>query len=199
MMRSTFLIGMLLGPLLAGTAFAGGAACAEAAKAAAQTAQNDVNGHNGQNGEARACCKDGECKGCCNATAQECLDHMAAMFRDRGWAGLELDMKDETGALTVSHVVPGSPAMQAGFLEGDVLVALNGVRLDEENQEKVYSAKDKLLVGTRVTYTVDRGGVKRDLPVTLAQMPEEVLEAWIGKHMLHDHVPAKAAAELAKN
>lgn len=123
----------------------------------------------------------------CEESTQECLDKMAAHFRGRGWVGIELAMNEETGVMTVSAVEPHSPAMEAGFKEGDVLVALNGVRLDDENKEKVYAAKEKMTIGTTVTYTVNRGGKEQDLPVTLGQIPETTLAKWIGRHMIEGH------------
>jgi C-terminal processing protease CtpA/Prc len=176
------LIGTALTLLASGSALAGGADCAAKAEGV----------------QARSCCKAGteDCSACCKATAEECRQHMTAMMRGRGWAGLELAMDENGESLRVSRVEPGSPAMASGFREGDVLVALNGVRLDRENQEKVYSAKDKLVVGTRVTYTVERDGAKLDLPVTLAQMPDDVLTAWIHRHMSSDH---PGATEVAKH
>jgi S1-C subfamily serine protease len=175
-MRQAMAIGAVTLLLGAGTVSAGGAECAGAAQTASSTAS-----------------KVEEKSKTCNHTAQECRDHMTAMFKERGWAGLELDKKDENGSLTVTHVVPNSPAAKAGFLEGDVLVAMNGVRLGQENQEKVYSSKEKLVVGSRVTYTVERAGEKRDIPVVLAQMPKDVLQAWIERHEAESH-----SAELAQ-
>lgn len=134
----------------------------------------------------------------CEATTQECLDQMAAHFRERGWVGIELNMDEETGTMTVSKVEPNSPAAAAGFKADDVLVALNGVRLNDENKEKVYAAKEKMTIGTTVTYTVDRGGKKKDLPVTLGQIPEAVLATWVGRHMLEGHTDTTDVA-VAQN
>ena len=134
----------------------------------------------------------------CESSAQECLDHMAASFRGRGWVGIELDINEETGVMSVTKVESRSPASEAGFAEGDVLVALNGVRLDEANKEKVYAAKERMTVGSTVTYTVARDGQKKDLDVTLGQIPEAVLAKWIGRHMIEDHTDYEAVA-LAQN
>jgi S1-C subfamily serine protease len=133
----------------------------------------------------------------CEASTQECLDQMAAHFRERGWVGIELNIDEATGAMGVTKVEPNSPAEAAGFHTGDVLVALNGVRLDDENKEKVAGAKEKMMIGATVTYTVERKGKPKDLTVTLAQIPESVLAAWIGRHLLEGHT--EAAVALAQN
>jgi S1-C subfamily serine protease len=176
-MRSMLIL-VILALVVAGQTFAGGPECAKAAEAA-------------QVAKAAGAAKSKTC----SATADECRASMTATWRERGWVGIELDMNEETGALRVTRVEPGSPAVAAGFREGDVLVALNGVRLGEENEEKVYSAKDKLIPGARVTYTVERAGTKLDLPVTLGRMPEQVLEASIARHVREDHTPAEAVAK----
>lgn len=128
----------------------------------------------------------------CTKTAQACLDNMAASYRARGWAGLELDKYGTSGGHTVKGVVSGSPAEAAGFRAGDVLVALNGIRFGEENKEALAKAKKGLAPGTSVTYTVARNGAEQKIAVTLAAVPDSVLAAWIGEHIL-EHTGVKSA------
>jgi len=135
----------------------------------------------------------------CSASTQECLDYMAIKFKDRGWVGIEMEIDEETSAMSVTRVEARSPAMEAGFKEGDVLVALNGVRLDDENKEKVKAAQQKMTIGSTVTYTVERNGKKKDLDVTLGQMPEAVLAKWIGRHMIEGHIDPEQVAVAQKN
>src|SRR5687767_12167150 len=92
---------------------------------------------------------------------QQAAAHLAA----RGWLGIETE-KDAGGAYHVSSVAPGSPADQAGFAVGDVLVALNGVPLRADNQDAVKKAKQELGVGKAATYTVARNGAERRLTAT---------------------------------
>ena len=129
----------------------------------------------------------------CKADVQACLNKMAEKYAKRGWVGLELDEDKASGALTVEQVVPGSPAEAAGFKAGDVLVALNGIEFGEENYEALKKAKYKMAPGKQVTYTVARKGKNRDLAVTLAKLPDEVLAQWIGGHMIEDHVTIASA------
>jgi S1-C subfamily serine protease len=169
-----------LAALVSSLASAGGAACEAAAKAEAEKVAKAESKHK------------------CEATTQACLDEMAAHFRGRGWVGVELEIDEETGAMTVTRVEPHSPAADAGFKEGDKLVALNGVRLDDGNKEKMIAAKEKMTVGATVTYTVERAGRSADLSVTLAQIPEAVLAGWIGRHLLEGHA-ADPSVALAQN
>ena len=124
----------------------------------------------------------------CAKASEECRQAMAAA-KDRGWAGLELDTMD--GKLVVSKVFPTSPAARAGMLVGDVLVALNGVPLTDENQDKLARLKTRMKPGTEVLYQVDRRGQPRHLSVALATMPAAVYDAMVAKHMA-EHTGAVA-------
>lgn len=123
----------------------------------------------------------------CTATTEECQKYMQEA-RNR-WLGLELDDSDK---LTVTKVIPGSPAESAGFRKGDVLLAFNGVAFGEANHDKLKAMKSKLKAGDEVQYTVRRSGVKQDLRATLATMPDEIYTAWTKEHMQeHTAIAAK--------
>lgn len=136
----------------------------------------------------------------CSEDTQTCLNMMAAKLKNYGWVGIEMDQDEESGKMTVTKVIEDSPAMEAGFQEGDVLFAMNGIEFGEDNKEKIYAARKELGVGSEVTYTVDRAGCchkkggKIDLTVALGKLPEDVMMAWIRRHML-DH----AVVEVAQN
>lgn len=128
----------------------------------------------------------------CTGSAQDCLNGRAAKLAQHGWLGLET-AKNDWGGYTVEAVTPESPAADAGFRPGDVLVALNGVALEEKNHEALKQAKSQLGVGKQVRYTVKRDGQKRELTATLAPVPREVLAQWVGEHMLEHHVTTTLA------
>lgn len=96
----------------------------------------------------------------------------------KGWLGFKTE-KDASGGYRVISVAPGSPAEQAGFRSGDVLVALNGIALTEANMPAVKKAKAGLGVGKQVAYTVRRDGAESTLTATLAPVPDEVLAEWV--------------------
>jgi predicted metalloprotease with PDZ domain len=130
-------------------------------------------------------------KGCPNNT-QDCLNAMAAKLQKKGWVGIEYDKDEATGVMTVTRVVPGSPAEAAGFQKGDVLLAVNGVSLEEGSKEQMHRVKQSMVPGGQVAYTVKRAGQKRTLDVTLAKVPEDVMAQWIGSHMLEHATVAVA-------
>jgi C-terminal processing protease CtpA/Prc len=128
----------------------------------------------------------------CTHTTQECLDAMATKMKTSGWVGVELEIDEENYLMTVKKVVPDSPAEAAGIQVGDVLFALNGVKFAKENEEAIKQAKKDWQPGQTVTYTVKRNGLDKQVDVTLAPMPANVLAAWIGNHMM-EHVSTEIA------
>ncbi len=96
----------------------------------------------------------------------------------KGWLGFTTE-KDASGGYRIVSVAPGSPAAQAGFRAGDVLVAMNGIALTEANKPALKQAKAGLGVGKQVAYTVRRGGAESTLTATLAPVPDEVLAEWV--------------------
>lgn len=94
-----------------------------------------------------------------------------------GWIGLDVE-KNASGAYVVTGIAAGSPAETAGFQEGDVLVAFNGIALTDANKEALKKAKTQNAVGKQVTYTISRAGAQRQIAATLAAVPAEVLAKW---------------------
>ena len=136
----------------------------------------------------------------CSEDTQTCLNMMTAKLKNHGWVGIEMDQDEESGQMTVTKVIVDSPAMEAGFQEGDVMFAMNGLEYGEENKEKVYAARKELGVGSEVTYTVNRAGCchkkggKTDLTVALGTLPDDVMATWVGQHML-DHAVVQVAQQ----
>lgn len=157
MTRRTLTILTLVVPLLAlavaAPAWAGGEKCAEDANhaKATKTARHDVE-----------------------------ADHYekAAAMRKAGWTGMEAD-KAEDGSYRVTYVAPGTPAAEAGVRPGDHLVAYQGIALEKANKEALHAAKKGRKVGAQVTYTLERDGERRDVSLTLAEVPETVIARWL--------------------
>jgi C-terminal processing protease CtpA/Prc len=129
----------------------------------------------------------------CDGTTQECLDKMTAKLQKSGWVGIKLDETDD-GRLVVKEVIADSPAKAAGFRSGDILVAMNGIEYAEENHKKMMADKETQRPGSKVTYTVERNGKRKDLSAKLAKVPQDVLAQWVGGHMLQH-----AEVEIAQN
>lgn len=131
----------------------------------------------------------------CTESTQTCLDHMAAKMREGGWVGVELDKNPAGDGYVVNRVVPESPAQAAGIRAGDVLFALNGVTISDKNEEALKAARAEWKPGQQVNYTIKRDGADKQIKLTLAPMPADMLAQIVGKHML-DHA---TAAEMTKN
>jgi C-terminal processing protease CtpA/Prc len=128
----------------------------------------------------------------CDKQAGDCAKAMYEKYSHSGWLGIETD-KNEKGVVTIKAVVPGSPAVAAGFQSGDVLLAIGGVEISEANKEKLWAAKKALVAGSEGRYTVLRQGAKKELTARLVAPPRTVLAQWIGEHMLAEHVGAQVA------
>jgi len=120
------------------------------------------------------------------AEKQAAVEQHVAKMKAHGWLGIETD-KNAYGSWVVKSVAENSPAAEAGFQAGDVLLAFNGIALTEGNMEAVKKAKAANAPGKQVRYTVRRGGAERQLTATLAPVPEEVL------------AKARQEAEVAQN
>jgi membrane-associated protease RseP (regulator of RpoE activity) len=123
----------------------------------------------------------------CSAGTDDCLKKMAQKYQQTGWLGIEKE-KGQDGPV-VAAVAPGSPAEAAGFKVGDVIVAINGVELNDANKEPLKKATANTGPGAEMTYTVKRQGAKATLTARLAKVPDDVMAQWIGEHMLKAHVP----------
>jgi len=130
----------------------------------------------------------------CTLSTQECLDMMAAKMKSSGWIGVELDRDDESGAMTITKVIPGSPAETAGLRIGDQLYSLNGVKLAGAEEAAMKQARGEWKPGQQVNYVVMRGGAEQKVALTLAAWPADAVAKMIGQHML-EH----ATMEVAKN
>lgn len=124
----------------------------------------------------------------CPEEAAVCAQHMADQLRRRGWVGINMEHDKEHGRVSITRVIPGSPAQKAGLQEGDLLVALNQVIYSEENEAKLKQEHEAFRPGKTAVFTVERGGRRMDIEVRLEEIPEAVLSQWIGQHMLDYHI-----------
>ncbi len=103
---------------------------------------------------------------------------------DRGWLGVQIqdftpelassmNLRDIKGAI-VAEVVDGSPAERAGFVQGDVVVAVNGTNVADS---KVLTRQVAALkAGESASFTVLRnGGTRRTLTATIERRDPERL------------------------
>ena len=76
------------------------------------------------------------------------------------------------GKLVVISPMPGSPAEEAGILSGDVIVAVNGVVVDQTNEEDAFQMV-RGPEGTTVRLTISRAGTEGtfDLDVMRRRIP----------------------------
>ena len=126
----------------------------------------------------------------CTDNTQACLNNMAAK-QTKGWLGTDGEKNAEPVGYKLTKVYADGPAAKAGLQVGDVLIAMNGISY--ASADEIKKAKQGLVPGSKASYTVLRDGKKQEVEVTLGQIPPEVLEASIGKHLL-EHAEVQSAS-----
>jgi len=102
----------------------------------------------------------------------------------RGWLGVQiqavtqeiadsLGLKEDEGAL-VTSVLPDSPAAEAGIIAGDVIVSMNGEKLDDFKDLTKLVARTR--AGSDSTFEIRRQGKTHELEVEIGRMQPDKVE-----------------------
>jgi len=81
----------------------------------------------------------------------------------------------ETRGVAVSSVSPGGPAEKAGMKQGDVILEVNGKRVNDPNELRNTIAA--ISPGTEVNVKIARSGAEQELKVKLAELDAETAQA----------------------
>jgi Do/DeqQ family serine protease len=82
----------------------------------------------------------------------------------------QFGVSSRNGAL-ISDVENGSPAEKAGLRRGDIVLEINGKSL--RDQRELQLSVSKMTPGTTISLTIVRDGKQQQVPVTLAEAPEQ--------------------------
>ena len=88
------------------------------------------------------------------------------------------NLPDARGAL-VGEVTPDGPAARAGLAQGDVIIELNGVRVDDNRELRLKIGQ--LAPGSAIRLKLLRDGNPREVNITLGELPNEKEVANDGK------------------
>ena len=94
---------------------------------------------------------------------------LAKGFIERGWLGVAVDDRD--AGVTIASVDRTGPAAKAGIRAGDVVVAIDGDRID--SSRGLIRAVAVVPPGNSVQVTVRRQGREIDIPVSVGRRPNE--------------------------
>jgi serine protease Do len=114
-------------------------------------------------------------------TAKRLLTQLKEGKVTRGYLGMGIfevtedvkqsfNLPEARGAL-VQTVEPGKPADKAGIQPGDVIVEIDGRKIN--NNRELIDYISYLPIGTKVNVTVIRNGAKKSLSATTSQRPDE--------------------------
>ena len=101
----------------------------------------------------------------------------------RGWLGVgvvevtperskALKLKDDIG-VEVTHVEENSPAAKAGLKEHDVILEVNGKKVDDSDQ--FVSTIGNTMPGSKVTLAISRDGARQTMTATLDPRPVQFM------------------------
>jgi S1-C subfamily serine protease len=129
----------------------------------------------------------------CDGSAEE-LTAMKTKLANKAWLGVEYEKTDD-GYFVITSVHDGSPADQAGFRKGDVLLTMEGEEYTKANKAALKTVWANIEPGSEVQYVVKRDGAKVDLDATLAHVPADLQEKWIAEHMAEYHGDQQLASK----
>ena len=107
---------------------------------------------------------------------------MKTKLAEKAWLGIEYD-KADYGRWSVKKVHANSPAADAGFQQGDILIAMQGEDYTKENKKAIKAAWAELGVGSDVQYVVKREGSKVKLNAVLAHVPQDLQQQWLAEYV----------------
>jgi serine protease Do len=88
-----------------------------------------------------------------------------------GFLGVIFDRSDRRGGIVLTGVTPRGPAALAGVTKDDMIVKINGVRVEAYEDLLLYAGT--ALAGSRLTLRLRTGAVERDVEVTMAKFKNE--------------------------
>ena len=97
---------------------------------------------------------------------QHSTAHEVSSSRGRSWRN-----RGPMRGVAVNEVVEDTPAFDAGLKKGDVLLSLDGVRLDQK--DLLVKVLDRLMPGTEAEVVLERDGKQLVRTLTLQQRPVE--------------------------
>jgi predicted metalloprotease with PDZ domain len=134
----------------------------------------------------------------CPLPARECEAQIRQMLGGRRYLGVRFE-KTRVGIM-IRSVVEGSPADEAGFLEDDLIISVNGravTRAEIRELKEIF--REKGGKDGKLTFVVTRYGQIRRVHARLGTMPKPAIDKIVEAHLLEGHgVAVTSKAESAE-
>lgn len=125
----------------------------------------------------------------------------------RGWLGVQIQSLSEpaaeavglasTDGAIVAEVVEGSPAEAGGFRSGDIVLSVNGVKIEDSRQ--MTQIVGGLLVGEQARFEIWRDGKPKSISVKIAERTADAEAGVNGGEPDAPAEPAKPSGEAETN
>ena len=138
-----------------------------------------------------------QCAGHEKAGAASADAYGSCAAKTGAWSGAWL-RHSPAGQVIVVDVAKGSPAARSGLKSGDIVLAVNGYDLSDNEQHAMCASKADCNVGSSVTYKVQRGNSTRSLKFMLAKMPANTNARFASRQASFDPVLAAAVIPAKK-
>lgn len=121
----------------------------------------------------------------CTADPDMCKQKIAEKMAQVGMIGVDGDWDDEKGVFIIKEFFEGSNGESAGLAVGDMLVAINGVKMADEEAYK--GDAENRMPGTVVPVTFLRDEAEQTIKLELIATPKAVVKKQITKHLKYYH------------
>lgn len=121
----------------------------------------------------------------CTTDPDVCKQKIAEKMARIGMIGVDGEWDDEKGVFIIKTFFEGSNGESAGLAVGDMLVAINGVKMADEEAYK--GDAENRIPGTVVPVTFLRDEAEQTIKLELIATPKSVVKKEITRHLKYHH------------
>lgn len=109
---------------------------------------------------------------------------VAPLIASESFGGIGVSIYQSHNGVKIAEVIPGTPAAESNLRSGDIIIAVDGIKLKdytfEESKARLRGQKDKPLEITYVSKGDTLSTILRRTQITVRDLESERVEAWYG-------------------